>query len=94
MALHSMRNIAVDADRFDIDPAAHIALSRSLRGTDRVIIGCYHSNPNGRAEPSARDMQLAAETGFVWLIQSAELRGFAWTGAAFSEIGMAVQALA
>ena len=32
------------------------------------MIGCYHSHPNGRAEPSAFDLEGAAETGFVWLI--------------------------
>jgi desampylase len=67
-ALHPMRNIALESDRFEIDPAQHIALLQKLRGTERTIIGCYHSHPNGRAEPSERDRASADEEGFLWLI--------------------------
>jgi len=67
-ALHPVANIANEADRFEIDPAGHIALLRELRGTERRIIGCYHSHPNGRAAPSARDCEGAVEPDFLWLI--------------------------
>jgi proteasome lid subunit RPN8/RPN11 len=93
-ALHPARNIAVATDRFEIDPAAHIALLRKLRGTDRAIIGCYHSHPNGRAEPSRRDADGAGEEGFLWLVQAADLRGFVWTGADFAEVVLADPAVA
>jgi proteasome lid subunit RPN8/RPN11 len=88
-ALHPARNIAVEPDRFEIDPALHIALLRKLRGTDHAIIGCYHSHPNGRAEPSRRDADGAGEEGFLWLVQAADLRGFVWTGADFAEVVLA-----
>jgi proteasome lid subunit RPN8/RPN11 len=93
-ALHATRNIAADNDRFEIDPAQHIALLRKLRGTDRAIIGCYHSHPNGRAEPSAHDRAAASETGFIWLIQAADLCGFIWTGVDFSEVTLRAPILA
>jgi len=67
-ALHPVPNVAQEIDRFEIDPAVHIALLRNLRGTGRAIVGCYHSHPNGRAEPSERDRESAIESGFLWLI--------------------------
>jgi proteasome lid subunit RPN8/RPN11 len=72
-AIHPTANVAAAADAFEIDPAGHIALLRALRGTGRGIIGCYHSHPGGRPEPSARDREAAVEAGFVWLIA-------AWSG--------------
>jgi proteasome lid subunit RPN8/RPN11 len=93
-ALHPMRNIAVADDRFEIDPAQHIALLRTLRGTGHEILGCYHSHPNGRTEPSARDREAAADADFIWLIRAAELRGFVWNGAAFAAIELTLPAFA
>ena len=71
VALHPTTNLAAEPDRFEIDPAQHIALLRKLRGTERSIIGCYHSHPNGRAEPSERDRESASEPDFLWLICAA-----------------------
>ncbi len=67
-ALHPTRNLAERADRFEIDPAEHMRLLRALRGTGHEIIGCYHSHPNGRAQPSEHDRASAGEEDFVWLI--------------------------
>jgi proteasome lid subunit RPN8/RPN11 len=93
IALHPMRNFAPDSDRFEIDTAAHIALLRSLRGTGRDIIGCYHSHPNGRPEPSARDIGGAGEQDFLWLITALasadaapQMACFFWTGSAFAPV--------
>ncbi|HEX4079879.1 MAG TPA: M67 family metallopeptidase [Rhizomicrobium sp.] len=92
-ALHPMPNAATAPDRFDIDPSAHIALLRHLRGTGRQIIGCYHSHPNGRPEPSTRDLAGASEAGFLWLIAAIEspaadprLACFVWTGTGFAPV--------
>ena len=71
-ALHPTRNLAPEPDRFEIDPAEHIRLSRALREAGRGIVGCYHSHPGGRAEPSPRDRAGASEDGFVWLIAAVE----------------------
>jgi desampylase len=69
LALHESKNLAADPARgFLIDPQVHFALLRTLRETDRAIIGCYHSHPNGRDEPSARDRDEAVDDGFIWLI--------------------------
>jgi proteasome lid subunit RPN8/RPN11 len=66
--LHPCRNLAREKDAFEIDPAGQFKLMRALRGTKRAIIGCYHSHPNGRPEPSPRDLAQANEDGFLWLI--------------------------
>lgn len=77
LRFHPARNIAADPrDGFEIDPGAQFALMRALRGTERAVIGCYHSHPAGPCAPSPRDMAGAAEEGFLWLI----LAGGAGTG--------------
>jgi proteasome lid subunit RPN8/RPN11 len=93
ISIHPVPNLAHEPDRFEIDPAAHIALLRKLRGTGREIIGCYHSHPNGRPEPSPRDIAGAAETDFLWLIAALEntdadpvTAAFVWTGSAFTPV--------
>lgn len=82
-ALHPMPNIAKEPDRFEIDPAAHIALLRNLRGSGGEIVGCYHSHPNGRAEPSERDRANVGEEGFVWLVTAVDAETGAASTAAF-----------
>ncbi|MDP1026017.1 M67 family metallopeptidase [Sphingomonas sp. KR1UV-12] len=62
-------NVAADpATRFEIDPAALLTAHRRARLGGPAIIGCYHSHPTGRAEPSPRDAADAAPDGSLWLI--------------------------
>jgi len=68
VALHPTANFSAAPDSFEIDLSAHIRLLRTLRGTGQEIVGCYHSHPNGRPEPSERDRANGGEEGFVWLI--------------------------
>ncbi len=75
LAVHPVRNLATDTDRFELDPAAHFRLMRTLRGTDRDIIGCYHSHPNGRAGLSPRDRESPGEDDFLWLIAGVDAGG-------------------
>lgn len=75
LQLHPTRNLGEAPDRFEVDPAAHIRLLRALRGSGRAVIGCFHSHPNGRAEPSVTDLAGAGEEGFVWLIQPLTAQG-------------------
>lgn len=90
VAVHPARNLSPDADRFEIDPAQQFALMRALRDTEREIIGCYHSHPNGKAEPSPRDLEGAGEDGFVWLIAGVagevNLAAFVFRGGAFAPL--------
>lgn len=68
-ALHPAANVSPSPqDSFALDPAFHLALQRTLRGCGREIVGCYHSHPNGQAEPSRRDRNSGCADGFVWII--------------------------
>ncbi|MBI3676589.1 MAG: M67 family metallopeptidase [Proteobacteria bacterium] len=71
-AVHPTRNLAKENDRFEIDPIEQFALLRAARARGGEIVGCYHSHPNGRVEPSARDLENAAEEGFLWVIAAVD----------------------
>jgi len=85
-------NVAVrQADSFEIDPAALFAALRAERAGGPRVIGHYHSHPNGRPEPSARDAA-AAEPGKLWLIV-AERQVRAWwagEGGSFAAVRLIV----
>ena len=68
LMLHSTANLSEEPDGFEIDPAAHLRLSRETRAAGREIVGCYHSHPHGRPLPSVRDRAAANAEGFIWLI--------------------------
>lgn len=62
------RNVAGDpATTFEIDPTALVVAYKAARSGGPQVIGHYHSHPNGRAEPSARDAA-AAHGGEIWII--------------------------
>ncbi len=73
LVVHPAHNVSPDPDRFEIDPAAHLRLRRAAREAGHAIIGCYHSHPNGRPNPSPRD--LPGEKDFVWLIAALDAHG-------------------
>lgn len=56
--------------RYQLDPAAHIAVRRRVRGTPRVIVGAYHSHPASPADPSETDIREACYPEFIWIIVS------------------------
>lgn len=79
IALHPARNLAVEADRFDIDPRDHLAAAKAARAGGHVLIGCYHSHPGGAPRPSTRDLAGAGEENFLWLIVAGdELAAFVY----------------
>ena len=79
VALHPACNLADAPDRFDIDPRDQFAAYKTARARGRAIVGCYHSHPRGRAEPSAADLAGAGEENFLWLIASAvDLKAFVY----------------
>lgn len=68
-ALVPARNVAADPARsFEIDPATLLATHREARGQGRQVIGHWHSHPNGRCAPSARDAARALDNGQIWMI--------------------------
>ena len=64
------RNLERGPARYRIDPRDHIALMKRLRGSDRDVIGAYHSHPRSGAAPSASDVAEAYYPDFVYLIVS------------------------
>jgi proteasome lid subunit RPN8/RPN11 len=93
---HPASNIAERDDRFEIDPQVQFALLHALRGSGREIVGCYHSHPNGRAEPSRTDTAAASERGFIWLVAGmtkntvSALNAFVFEGAGFRPVQLHV----
>jgi proteasome lid subunit RPN8/RPN11 len=72
------RNVAADPiRRFEIDPAALLTAHRRAREENDPLLGCYHSHPGGRAEPSHEDAAGAHQDDWLWLIATdAELRAY------------------
>jgi proteasome lid subunit RPN8/RPN11 len=73
LALHPARNLASRADRFEIDPRDQFEALRRARAAGHAIIGCYHSHPRGKPQPSATDLAGAGEEEFVWLIAAGDV---------------------
>lgn len=95
-SLHPARNIAQNKDRFEIHPEDHFAALKAARGQNRVLIGCYHSHPNGSPMPSGADREGAGEENFLWLIAAlakadapVTLAAFSYSGGGFVAIGLA-----
>ena len=63
-------NVDPSPSRYQVDPAAHIELTRRLRGSPRSILGVYHSHPRGGDAPSPSDIAEAAYPDFIHLIIS------------------------
>jgi len=61
-------NMAERADRFLVDPQVQFELIRSLRGTNKRLVGHYHSHPKGDARPSQYDEDMAFDRELVWFI--------------------------
>ena len=53
---------------FEIDPLALIDAEKQAREGGPLILGYFHSHPNGLAQPSIKDAQMAAADGRRWLI--------------------------
>jgi desampylase len=95
IALHSIPNRAADADRFEMDPGAHLAAQKAARAKGYSLLGCYHSHPGGQAQPSQADAAGAGEENFLWLIAALvqrnaqlQLRAWRYDGSDFAEIGL------
>jgi len=53
-------NAASDPARnYEIAPKELFQLMREIRAAKLQLLGIYHSHPNGKNEPSARDIELA-----------------------------------
>ncbi len=70
------RNIAADPQRyFEVDPAVRIALEKELRGASDILIGVFHTHPDGEPIPSQADEQRIYEKQLSWLIAASNKKG-------------------
>lgn len=70
------RNVATDPRKtFEIDPQVLIDTYRAVRNSDEVVVGCFHSHPNGNVLPSTTDRARADVDGFLWLIIATDHSG-------------------
>ncbi len=82
---------------FEVDPAAHLALSRRLRGSGGAIEAVFHSHVDGPARLSPEDLRRAVLDGRpvlpgAWQVvlgmrsgKVLEIRAFSWSAGAFVE---------
>ena len=64
-------NAASDSERnYEIAPQELFRLMRDIRAAKLELLGIYHSHPNGKNEPSARDIELAYYPDTAYLILS------------------------
>jgi proteasome lid subunit RPN8/RPN11 len=61
-------NQAADPERhYEVSPRDYIDALKRCRGTDRIVIGAYHSHPRSLPHPSPTDRE-AAFSDFLYLI--------------------------
>lgn len=64
-------NVAPDlAKGYEIAPKEIVAMMREFRERKLEFLGIYHSHPNGKNEPSARDIELAYYSEAIYFIVS------------------------
>ncbi len=64
-------NVAADrAKGYEIAPRQIVDMMREFRERRLEFLGIYHSHPNGKNEPSARDIELAYYSEAIYFIIS------------------------
>ncbi len=74
-------------DRYTIDPDEHYGALMHAETSGWEISGVFHSHPNGRAVPSAIDIERALDPEWAYIItDGATIRGFRIVMGAVEEI--------
>jgi proteasome lid subunit RPN8/RPN11 len=87
-------NVADDPTaRYELDPEATLAVVEDVTDAGADVVGFYHSHPNGPAEPSPVDRELATWTGYVYLVVSLAgsepvISAWRWTGEEFERLAV------
>jgi len=64
-------NVAVDPARnYELAPLEIVRLMREFRARGLDFLGIYHSHPNGKNEPSPRDIELAYYSEAAYFVVS------------------------
>ena len=92
--LTEARNLAAPAhDRFELDPADHLAAEELARARGLDVVGIWHSHPAHPAVPSEADRAHAWEAWLYLIVSVAggearELRAWRPVRAGFAEVGV------
>lgn len=96
-SLYPLANVAeAPATTFFIDPRAQIGALQTMRARDEDLLGIFHSHPASPAQPSPRDLELAAYPGVAYLIvslagpQAPVVGGFVFDGTGFAPLPVVV----
>jgi proteasome lid subunit RPN8/RPN11 len=78
VAVRRARNVVAEhaGDRYEIDPAEHLALEHEAQALGLAVIGVWHSHPDRPARPSELDRASACE-GWSYLIVALTREGVA-----------------
>jgi proteasome lid subunit RPN8/RPN11 len=69
--IFAANNVASDpAKNYEIAPQELFRLMREIRAANLELLGIYHSHPNGKNEPSPRDIELAYYPDTAYFILS------------------------
>jgi proteasome lid subunit RPN8/RPN11 len=84
------RNVAAEPwHRFEIDPAHLFDAHRRSRAGPERLVGCWHSHPDGRGEPSRHDRAGVSDEGWLWLIvANGRIRGWRPLPDGFAEVAL------
>ena len=91
VASRRARNLSDDANRFLLDPQAHIQALRESRQGGPGVVGFYHSHPHSPPVPSARDLAESADSDALHVIVGlgsgpAKIRAYFLHGHGFTEV--------
>ena len=73
-AVRALRNRSQEPDRYELDPAEHLAVEREAEATGRIVVGAWHSHPDGEPVPSRADLE-SAWPGWSYLIVAVSSEG-------------------
>jgi proteasome lid subunit RPN8/RPN11 len=85
------RNVRRSPTKFQVEPADHFAAIRRARTAGRIVIGAYHSHPNGPSGPSETDRARLNDPTMVHVIVSLAhgtrtVRAFRFADGNFSQL--------
>jgi proteasome lid subunit RPN8/RPN11 len=63
--IHPITNVADEVDQFEMDETELIDFYKNFQ---HLVVGMYHSHPNGRRYPSKTDTEYAPENMRYWIV--------------------------
>ena len=65
-----MRSIPPSPDSYFMDPEQQVAIFTEMEKRGEILLGIYHSHPDGPIHPSSADLQLAFHPDAIYFIIS------------------------